>query len=223
MPIPHAWDQLLGEETRQKYFTTLTEYLRGKRSQGVNVFPPAEQVFRAFRLTPPERVKIVILGQDPYHGPQQANGLAFSVNRGMPVPPSLRNIYREVQADMQLPMPSHGDLSWWAEQGVLLLNTVLTVEQASAHAHKGLGWETFTDQVIRKLSVLPQPLVFLLWGGPARDKARLIDCRTNSVLEAPHPSPLSAHRGFLGCRHFSKANVILESHSLAPIDWQLPA
>lgn len=223
MPLPHAWDQLVREETRQEYFTRLTDFVRDQRARGVVVYPPEDQVFNAFRLTSPEQVKVVILGQDPYHGPDQANGLAFSVARGVSIPPSLRNIFRELQADLQIPAPVHGDLGSWAKQGVLLLNTVLTVEQATAHAHKGQGWERFTDRVISKLSALPQPVVFLLWGGPARKKTALIDSRNNAVLQAAHPSPLSAHRGFFGCRHFSKANAILRQHALVPIDWRLPA
>jgi uracil-DNA glycosylase len=170
-------------------------------------------------LTPLEDVKVVILGQDPYHGPNQAHGLSFSVQKGVPVPPSLKNIYKELNADIGMDIPNHGFLEGWAKQGVLLLNTTLTVEAGQAASHKGRGWEEFTDAVIREVNVLDHPVVFMLWGSHAKAKADMIDWKKNLVLIAPHPSPLSAHRGFMGCRHFSKANAFLTANGLSEIDW----
>ena len=187
------------------------------------IYPAASNWFAAFDQTPFDRVKVVILGQDPYHGPGQAHGLCFSVLAGVTVPPSLRNMYQELQSDTGFIPPGHGCLSHWAEQGVLLLNATLTVEQANAGAHQGKGWEQFTDRAIQALNSKRERLVFLLWGSYAQKKGAFIDVDRHLVLKAPHPSPLSAHRGFLGCKHFSKANRYLQETGQVPIDWQLPA
>lgn len=186
-----------------------------------DVFPPDAQLLRALLLTPLDAVRVVILGQDPYHGAGQAHGLSFSVERGVPIPPSLRNIFKELQQDLGVPTPAHGDLTRWAEQGVLLLNTVLSVRAHSANSHRGQGWEQLTDTVIEVLNAKCQGLVFVLWGAAAGKKAKMIDPARHQILRAPHPSPLSAYRGFLGCRHFSKINAHLERTGLSPIDWRL--
>ncbi len=186
------------------------------------IYPHSSNWFRAFELTPLASVKVVILGQDPYHGPNQAHGLCFSVQPGVPVPPSLVNIYKELASDVGFTPVQHGFLEAWAKQGVLLLNTALTVEQGNAASHRGKGWELFTDQAIETVSRHAEPSVFLLWGSHARQKKALIDTSRHLVLESPHPSPLSAHRGFFGNRHFSKANQFLEAQGRSPIDWQLP-
>ncbi len=200
----------------------LSARLRDERSRGVVIFPPAAEIFAALDRTPFDAVRVVILGQDPYHGPGQAHGLSFSVRRGVPVPPSLQNIYRELQSDLGLPMPQHGDLGAWADRGVLLLNASLTVQAHSPASHAEAGWQPFTDRVLRELNDGRQGLVFLLWGSHAQRKAAFIDRRRHLVLQAPHPSPLSAHRGFLGCRHFSRANQWLLERGETPIDWSLP-
>lgn len=186
-----------------------------------DVFPPDAQLLRALQLTPLDAVRVVILGQDPYHGAGQAHGLSFSVERGVPIPPSLRNIFKELHQDLGVPTPAHGDLTRWAEQGVLLLNTVLSVRAHSANSHRGQGWEQLTDTIIEVLNAQCQDVVFVLWGAAAGKKAKMIDSARHPILRAPHPSPLSAYRGFLGCKHFSKINAHLERIGLSPIDWRL--
>ncbi|KPV97415.1 Uracil-DNA glycosylase [Pseudoalteromonas sp. P1-9] len=218
-----TWTDLLAVEKQQDYFKDTLEYIAKRRAEGVNVFPPADEVFSAFSSTAFEDVKVVILGQDPYHGPNQAHGLAFSVKPGIKAPPSLANMYKELATDIDgFAIPNHGYLQSWAEQGVLLLNTVLTVEQGQAHSHKKLGWETFTDRVIAALNEHGDGIVFLLWGSHAQKKGRHIDTTKHVVFNGPHPSPLSAYRGFFGCKHFSKANDALIAMGKTPINWLLP-
>lgn len=217
-----TWTDLLTAEKQQDYFNHTIDYVAKRRAEGVIVYPPQEHVFAAFSATAFEDVKVVIIGQDPYHGPNQAHGLCFSVLPGVKTPPSLLNIYKELNQDIaDFEIPDHGFLQPWAEQGVLLLNTVLTVEQGQAHSHKTLGWERFTDVVIQKLNDFGDEIIFLLWGAHAQKKGQVIDQQKHSVLTAPHPSPLSAHRGFLGCRHFSQTNRLLVKQNKAPIDWRL--
>lgn len=199
----------------------LRSFLRSEKDQKKVIYPKSENIFNAFNLTPFDKVEVVILGQDPYHGPDQAHGLCFSVPKKIPIPPSLINIYKEIKADLGFPIPSHGNLEHWATQGVLLLNSVLTVEKGLAASHQGRGWEQFTDHVISILNQQKNGLVFLLWGAYAQRKGQYIDMQRHLVLKAPHPSPLSAHQGFLGCRHFSKANEYLEKLHKKPIDWKL--
>lgn len=216
-----TWHDVIGQEKAQDYFLQTMAYVTKAREQGTVVYPPKEDVFNAFRFTELADVKVVILGQDPYHGPNQAHGLCFSVLPGIKPPPSLMNMYKELAQDIPgFTMPQHGYLKSWADQGVLLLNTVLTVEQGNAHSHAHLGWETFTDRVIEAVNQHCEGVVFLLWGSHARKKGRVIDRNRHHVLEAPHPSPLSAHRGFLGCKHFSTTNHLLQQAGKAPIDWQ---
>ncbi len=217
-----SWLRVLAPEFEQPYMRELRQFLRERKQQGEEIYPPADKWFSALDTTPFEQVRVVILGQDPYHGPGQAHGLCFSVQPGVPSPPSLVNIFKELQADLGIPPSPHGCLNHWAEQGVLLLNSVLTVEQGKAGAHQNKGWETFTDSVVDHLNREREGLVFLLWGGYAQRKGNRIDRSRHCVLQAPHPSPLSAHRGFLGCRHFSQANAYLQSRGLPAIDWQLP-
>ena len=212
----------LGQEFEQPYMQELRTFLRQEKDAGKIIYPHSSEWFNAFWQTPLTAVKVVILGQDPYHGPGQAHGLSFSVQPGVKVPPSLQNIYKELQQDLGVQPPGHGCLLPWAQQGVLLLNAVLTVEAGQASAHQGRGWEGFTDQVIQLLNAQQRGLVFLLWGSYARKKAGFVDRSTHLVLEAPHPSPLSAHRGFLGCGHFSQANAWLQQQGQSPINWQLP-
>jgi len=215
-----TWSDLLTEEKQKDYFLKTLEYVAGRRKEGITVYPPKEAVFNAFSETPFDSVKVVIIGQDPYHGPNQAHGLCFSVLPEVKTPPSLVNIYKELKSDIEgFEIPSHGYLKSWAEQGVLLLNTVLTVEQGQAHSHKHLGWEQFTDKAISQLNTFGNGIVFLLWGSHAQKKGAHIDINRHYILKAPHPSPLSAHRGFLGCGHFSKANQILRDNHQAPINW----
>ena len=214
------WDNILKDEFDKQYYLELREFLI-KEYKSHLIYPDKYKIFEALKLTDYEDVKIVILGQDPYHGPNQAHGLAFSVSLGVPIPPSLLNIYKELERDMNFRIPNHGYLVDWSKQGVLLLNTALTVRAGMANSHRGKGWEIFTDQVIRLLSLREKPMVFLLWGKNAAEKEALIDTSKHLVLKAPHPSPLSAHRGFLGCGHFSKANKFLIKNSIAPINWQL--
>lgn len=216
------WLTVLKDEFEQTYMLDLKAFLLSRKQAGATVYPPGAQIFNALDSTPLSRVKVVILGQDPYHGPGQAHGLCFSVREGVPAPPSLVNIFRELESDIGLPQPGHGCLQSWADQGVLLLNAVLTVERGQAGAHQGKGWERFTDAVVAAVNEHCQNVVFLLWGSQAQRKGAGIDGHRHKVLKAPHPSPLSAHRGFLGCRHFSQANAWLESRGLAPIDWALP-
>jgi len=194
-----------------------------KREYDENIiFPPADDIFNAFHFTPMQKVKVVLLGQDPYHNVNQAHGLSFSVlPEQKDIPPSLQNIYKELESDLGCYIPNHGYLKKWADQGVLLLNTVLTVRAHQANSHRGKGWETFTDAVIRELNQLDRPIVFFLWGRPAQEKAGMLNNKNHLVLKAPHPSPLSAYRGFFGCRHFSQANAFLESKGVSPVDWQI--
>ena len=220
------WREALAGEFAAPYMADLKRFLLERKAAGARIFPPGSQWFRALDLTPPDKVRVVILGQDPYHGPGQAHGLCFSVRPGVPVPPSLVNIYKELQRDLGIALPRHGFLESWARQGVLLLNAVLTVEMGDAGSHQGKGWERFTDAVIARVNALEHPVVFLLWGSHAQKKAAGVDSVDRGgrhlVLKAPHPSPLSAHRGFLGCGHFSQANAFLEGQGLEPIDWRLP-
>jgi uracil-DNA glycosylase len=217
-----TWSDFIAEQSQQTYLKDTLEYVAQKRSEGVAVFPAEQQVFSAFDATPFEQIKVVILGQDPYHGPDQAHGLCFSVLPGIKPPPSLANMYKELVQDIAgFSIPEHGYLMPWAEQGVLLLNTVLTVEQGHAHSHKHLGWEQFTDKVIDEINQHREGVVFLLWGAHAQKKGKSIDKTRHHVLHAPHPSPLSAHRGFFGCQHFSRTNELLTSMGKTPINWQV--
>ncbi|MDH0291486.1 uracil-DNA glycosylase [Pseudomonas sp. GD04087] len=217
-----SWKEALHEEFDKPYMKQLGEFLRAEKAAGKVIFPPGPLIFNALNTTPLERIKVVIIGQDPYHGPGQAHGLCFSVQPGVPTPPSLQNIYKELQRDLNLPIPNHGYLQHWAEQGVLLLNTSLTVEQANAGSHAKAGWQPFTDRIIEVVSERCENLVFLLWGSHAQSKQKLIDPQKHLVLKSAHPSPLSAYRGFLGNGHFSRTNKFLEQHGLTPIDWSLP-
>ncbi|RUO62556.1 uracil-DNA glycosylase [Pseudidiomarina insulisalsae] len=210
------WQSCLGPEKQKPYFQQLWQRVEAERAAGKSIYPPREDVFNALKLTPMAQVKVVILGQDPYHGPGQAHGLCFSVPEGMKLPPSLKNIFKALQHDFpDYQMPDNGDLSHWARQGVLLLNTVLTVEEGKAHSHANWGWETFTDQVIAQLNYQREGIVFLLWGAHAQKKGALVDSNRHHVLTSVHPSPLSAHRGFLTCGHFRRTNELLDK----PIDW----
>ncbi len=217
------WKHALAAEFSAPYMRSLRDFLALERAAGRQIFPPGPEMFAALDMTPLSRVKVVILGQDPYHGPRQAHGLCFSVRRGIPPPPSLLNIYKEIQSDLGIAPPRHGELTHWAGQGVLLLNSVLSVQAGMAASHQGHGWETFTDAVIRVLNDQCEHLVFLLWGNYAQRKGRFIDAQKHLVLKAAHPSPLAANRGgWFGCRHFSKTNQYLEAHGRTPIDWSLP-
>ena len=221
-----GWLEPLRSEFDSPYMQALKGFLTAEKEAGKRIFPKGGEWFRALDLTPPGAVRVVILGQDPYHGEGQAHGLCFSVRPGVQPPPSLVNIYKELQSDLGIPRPRHGFLEHWARQGVLLLNSVLTVEMGRAASHRERGLERFTDAVIRQVNARPDPIVFLLWGSYAQKKAAFVDSVENGgrhlVLKAAHPSPLSAHNGFLGCRHFSKANAFLEAQGLPPIDWALP-
>ena len=223
LKLEASWRERVGEYLRRPEMRDLAAFLRSEKAAGKRIHPDGSQIFAALEATPFDQVKVVILGQDPYHGPGQAHGLCFSVPAGVDVPPSLLNIFKELERDLGLPRPGHGNLQAWARQGVLLLNAVLTVEGGRAGAHQGKGWEGFTDHVIQTLSRERDGLVFMLWGSYAQAKGRVIDDRRHCVLRAPHPSPLSAHRGFIGCGHFSAANRWLQGRGLAPIDWRLPA
>ena len=220
MNIPHSWRSVLRDEIAQPYFVDLFIWLQNERTQ-FSIFPPEELVFSALSLTPPEQVRVVILGQDPYHGSGQAHGLSFSVQRGVRVPPSLRNIYAELQSDLGIEAPLHGNLESWAHQGVLLLNTTLTVREGNAGSHAGHGWEKFTDAIISVLGSQQSHVVFVLWGSHAQKKSGLIQPQ-HTILTSAHPSPLSAHRGFLGSRPFSQINQALTAHSQQAIDWRIP-
>ncbi|MDF1796198.1 MAG: uracil-DNA glycosylase [Coxiellaceae bacterium] len=216
-----TWDSVLHEEKQQPYYQSTLEQLNQAYTQGKTVYPAKDDIFNAFELTPYQNVKMVIIGQDPYHGPDQAHGLSFSVKHGVAVPPSLKNIYKELHTDTGFVIPSHGNLETWAKQGVLLLNATLTVEAGKPQSHAKFGWQTFTDNVIKLLNDYPEPLVFLLWGASAQRKGQVIDTDRHHVLKSVHPSPLSAYRGFLGCKHFSKTNEILRSLGREPIEWQV--
>lgn len=218
--LPGSWQDVLGEELEQAYFKELTEFVEEERRR-VPVYPPSEEVFAALEATPYDQVKVVILGQDPYHGEGQGHGLCFSVRPGVRVPPSLRNIYKELQADLGHPIPDNGCLMPWARQGVLLLNAVLTVRAGEANSHKGKGWERFTDAVLRAVASRPDPAVFVLWGAYARRKLPLIDTERHAVVEGAHPSPLSARR-FFGSRPFTRINEALAAQGHPPIDWRIP-
>jgi len=217
-----TWHSRLGDCLQRPDMQALAAFLRAEKAAGKHIYPPSRQIFAAFEAAPFDAVKLVILGQDPYHGPGQAHGLCFSVQPGVPVPPSLQNIFAEIERDLGIPRPDHGCLLPWARQGVLLLNAVLTVEAGRAGSHQGKGWEGFTDAAIEALNREREGLVFLLWGSYAQRKGALIDGRRHRVLKAPHPSPLSAHRGFIGCGHFSAANRYLQQQGKTPIDWRLP-
>ncbi|WP_404296849.1 uracil-DNA glycosylase [Halomonas sp.] len=221
-PLTDSWQQWLGDEFEAPYMHALRDFLAAEKTARKVIYPHSSEWFRAFDLTPLNAVKVVILGQDPYHGPNQAHGLCFSVRAGVRVPPSLVNIYKELADDVGFQPVAHGNLESWAHQGVLLLNASLTVEQGNAGSHRGKGWETFTDRAIAAVSEHAEPSVFLLWGSHARQKKALIDSSRHLVLESPHPSPLSAHRGFFGNHHFSRANAFLVEHGRTPVDWQLP-
>ncbi len=222
MSAPKSWESIINDERDKEYFQSVLAFVEQQRNSGKIIYPPQEQVFSAFDMTPFESVRVVILGQDPYHGAKQAHGLAFSVLPGVKIPPSLRNMYKELAQDIDgFEIPSHGYLDTWASQGVLMLNTVLTVEEAKAHSHAKCGWETFTDTIIAELNQRSEPIIFLLWGAHAQKKGQAIDADKHHVLVAPHPSPLSAHRGFFGCQHFSTTNKLLSSMDQQPIDWRL--
>jgi len=216
-----SWLAQLEPEFEQAYMRRLKQFLLQQKQQGKVIYPASKQIFNAFNSAPLDQVKVVILGQDPYHGPGQAHGLCFSVQPGVTPPPSLKNIFKELQRDLQCPLPSNGCLQPWADQGVLLLNATLTVEQGRAGSHQNQGWEQFTDRAIERLNQARAGVVFMLWGSYAQKKAALLDGRRHLILKAPHPSPLSAHRGFFGCGHFSRANDYLRSRGEAPIDWCL--
>jgi len=221
--LDDGWKALLAPEFDKPYMADLRAFLQARREAGQRIFPKGADYFRALDLTPPEKVRVVILGQDPYHGEGQAHGLSFSVKPGVRIPPSLVNIYKELHGDLGIAPARHGFLEHWAKQGVLLLNSVLTVEMGQAAAHQGKGWEQFTDAVIRAVNALPQPVVFILWGSYAQKKAAFVDTSKHLVIRSVHPSPLSAHNGFFGTKPFSRANDFLEAKGYPPIDWTLPA
>jgi uracil-DNA glycosylase len=218
--VPEGWRAVLAEEFEQPYMHDLAAFVAEER-RNYTVYPPKTEVFSALALTPYDQVRVVILGQDPYHGPNQAHGLAFSVRKGVRPPPSLVNIFAELETDLGIPPARHGYLAEWAEQGVLLLNTALTVRAGVANSHKGHGWEQLTDRIIELVSTRAQPVVFVLWGSPAQRKIALIDTRRHTIIRSVHPSPLSASNGFFGSRPFSKVNAALEGYGQPPIDWQL--
>lgn len=216
-----SWLNPLAEEFKAPYMQALKQFLLQEKNAGKIIYPASCNIFNAFNSTPLDKVKVVIIGQDPYHGPNQAHGLCFSVQKGVQVPPSLQNIFKEQHRDLGLPIPNHGCLQAWADQGVLLLNATLTVEQSKANSHQGKGWETFTDKAIHLVSQSLSSVVFLLWGSYAQKKVELIDAGKHFILKAPHPSPLSAHRGFIGCGHFSKTNEYLRQVNKSPINWAI--
>ncbi|NJP06447.1 MAG: uracil-DNA glycosylase [Chloroflexaceae bacterium] len=218
--FPNTWHEILGDELEKPYMHKLQAFLAAEREE-YTIYPPKQQVFSALELTPYERVSVLILGQDPYHGPNQAHGLCFSVQPGVRPPPSLINIFKELQSDLDCPIPRHGYLVKWAEQGVLLLNAVLTVRAGQANSHKDRGWETFTDTIIRAVNDKPEPVVFVLWGAYAQKKLKLIDTERHVIVKSAHPSPLSAQNGFFGSKPFSTINAALAAHGKPPIDWQL--
>ena len=218
--IEESWKNILSAEFESEYFSELREFLVGEKEK-YTIYPPGPLIFSAFNHTPFNKVKIVILGQDPYHGPGQAHGLCFSVPQGVPKPPSLVNIFKEIENDLKIPIPASGNLEKWASQGVLLLNAILTVRANQAASHHNHGWEKFTDAAITALSEKRRNIIFMLWGSYAQAKESLINKEHHHILKAPHPSPLSVHRGFFGCKHFSRANEILKSLGLQPIDWAI--
>ncbi len=217
-----TWTDVLAGEREQQYFRDLLEFVEGERRSGKTIYPKNSEIFNALACTPFDSVKVVILGQDPYHGPNQAHGLCFSVRPPTAAPPSLLNIFQELESDVGVKRPSHGCLESWAKQGVLLLNAVLTVEEGNPGSHALRGWERFTDRVVKEINERREHVVFMLWGAYAQKKGAHVDRSKHLVLEAPHPSPLSAHRGFLGCKHFSQSNAYLAQQGLATIDWRLP-
>lgn len=217
-----SWQEVLKGELQKPYIQELAQFVESERNRGERVYPPEDQVFNTLWKTPFNKVRVVIMGQDPYHGPGQAHGMCFSVNKGIPIPPSLKNILQELQNDVGIPNPKHGCLDSWAEQGVLLLNATLTVTESNPMAHHGKGWEQFTDAIIYSLLERIDPLIFMLWGRSAQEKCKHIRTKSNHrILTAAHPSPLSAYRGFFGCRHFSKANEMLAAMGSKPIDWRI--
>lgn len=218
--IGNEWDELLAEEFKKDYYLQLRRFLISEYNSRT-IYPPMNDIFNALKATSYSDVKAVILGQDPYHGAGQAHGMCFSVKKGTPPPPSLQNIFKEIQSELGLPIPTHGELTAWAKSGVLLLNTVLTVREGQANSHRGHGWEILTDRIIELLNERETPIVFLLWGGNARAKAKLINNPKHLVLQCAHPSPLSAHNGFFGCGHFIKANEFLQSNGIEPINWRI--
>ncbi|MCH9627893.1 MAG: Uracil-DNA glycosylase [Chlamydiales bacterium] len=218
--LEKSWANALKEEWKEPYLDALGQFIAQERSSGVPVYPPKEQVFSAFNHTPFDQVQVVIVGQDPYHGPNQAHGLSFSVAQGVPQPPSLKNIFKEIQDDLGIEPPAHGNLEGWAKQGVLMLNTVLTVRARTPRSHNGVGWERFTDAALALLSERSDPVIFVLWGKAAQAKREAI-APHHSVLMAPHPSPYSVHSGFFGCKHFSKINELLTKQGKKPINWAL--
>jgi uracil-DNA glycosylase len=220
--LHESWLSRLDDQFEREYMHKLREFLLTRKEHRAVIYPPGAQIFNALDSTPFDQVRVVVLGQDPYHGPGQAHGLCFSVQPGVRIPPSLANIYREIHTDLGIAPPSHGYLQSWAEQGVLLLNAVLTVERGQAGSHQGKGWEAFTDTVVQLLNDEREGLVFMLWGSYAMKKGAAISRDKHLVLKAPHPSPLSAHRGFLGCKHFSSTNHYLQQHGQSPIDWSIP-
>jgi uracil-DNA glycosylase len=216
------WNNELAAERAKPYYQKLLHFIQEERRLGKKIYPADDEIFNALNLTPLNKVKVVILGQDPYHGPGQAHGLAFSVKRGVPLPPSLRNIYKELHDDLGIITPQHGNLEDWAREGVLLLNNVLTVEEGKPAGHHGKGWEQFTDKIVEILNERKEKLVFILWGNPAQKKARIVDGSCHHLIASVHPSPLSCYRGFFGSRPFSQTNAYLLSQGLSPIDWTLP-
>lgn len=220
LKLPNEWSNALQDETEKDYFKELCTFVEDEYNSNV-IYPPKEDVFNALKYTSLEDVKVVILGQDPYFNEKQAHGLCFSVQLGVDVPPSLRNIYTELETDLGLVRPNNGYLTKWAKQGGLMLNTVLTVRAENPNSHQGKGWEKFTDAIIRKLNEQDRPIVYMLWGKPAQTKIKMLNNPNHLILKAPHPSPLSAYRGFFGCKHFSTANDFLEKNGLLPIDWQI--
>lgn len=218
--IGNEWDTILKDEFSADYFQKIEQTLETEYTEH-EIFPPKDDIFNALQYTPYSDVKAVLLGQDPYHGPEQAHGLCFSVQPGVTPPPSLRNMFKELESDMGITKPQNGCLTSWAKQGVLMLNTTLTVRRGQANSHSKIGWTRFTDTIIKKLNERETPIVFLLWGGPARNKKSLITNPNHLILECAHPSPLSAHNGFFGCRHFSQCNEFLMEHGIAPIDWTI--
>ncbi|MBD5138461.1 MAG: uracil-DNA glycosylase [Ruminococcus sp.] len=218
--IGNEWDELLKDEFTKEYYLKLREFLKAEYSTR-RIYPNMYDIFNSLKFTSYSDVKAVIIGQDPYHGAGQAHGLCFSVQKGTAIPPSLQNIYKEIYSDLGIPPANHGYLKKWADSGVLLMNTVLTVREGQANSHRGMGWEIFTDRVIELLNQRDKPIVFLLWGGNAKQKMRLITNHNHLILQAAHPSPLSAYNGFFGCRHFSKANEFLTANGMTPIDWRV--
>jgi uracil-DNA glycosylase len=219
--IETSWKEVLKDEFKKPYFKQIADHLKTEKTQGKTIYPPGPQIFHAFEVTPFDELKVVILGQDPYHGPKQAHGLSFSVQKGVPPPPSLINIFKELHDDVGVPIPNHGHLEKWAKQGVLLLNASLTVRAAEPMSHSKLGWEKFTNTVIEKISELKENMVFVLWGRFAQEKQSLIDQKKHYIIKSAHPSPLSAKNGFFGSRPFSKINNYLVTHGIDPIDWAL--